>query len=221
MGADRIILDEIVLEVMTRPAWIPAIEQHHLFQATAGHRQPGNDPGVEAELCKLPPHSCDHRGLVRHALDFVDEIKCRVARVKDFVAHQMPPVRMQSHATAFWLSRSTIASRRSASRRRKFGLVICPSARAILIPSGVLSASVMARRPSLALRELSIPSSFSKKNDTGTARILAASLRRLAPTRLLPFSYFCTCWKLTPSSCPNRSWDRPAASRAARMRSPT
>src|SRR6266568_5297454 len=91
MGADRIVLDEIVLEVMARPAWIPAVEQHHLFQPPSGHRQSGNDPGAEYELCELSPHAFDHRTLVRHALDFVDEIKCRMARVEHLVVHQMPP----------------------------------------------------------------------------------------------------------------------------------
>src|SRR5436190_9954900 len=165
MGADRIVLDEIVLEVMARPARIPAIEQHHLFQPPAGHRQPGDDPGAESELCELPPHAFDHRALVRQALDCVDEIKRRMARVEDLVVHQMPPgaVRMHPHATALWLVRSTIASRRSANRRRTFGSEIRASARAILIPSGVLSASVMAGRRTLAVGDFSPAASSSKK----------------------------------------------------------
>ena len=33
----------------------------------------------------------------------------------------------------------------------------------------------------------------SKKNDTGTPRIVAIACSRLAPTRLVPFSYFWIC----------------------------
>ena len=33
----------------------------------------------------------------------------------------------------------------------------------------------------------------SKKNETGTCRIFEMCCRRLAPIRLVPFSYFCTC----------------------------
>ena len=39
--------------------------------------------------------------------------------------------------------------------------------------------------------------------------------------RLVPFSYFCTCWKVTPSRFPSSVWDMPLAMRRARMRWPT
>jgi hypothetical protein len=36
------------------------------------------------------------------------------------------------------------------------------------------------------------------ENVTGTSSTVAICCRRAAPTRLTPFSYFRTCWKLTP-----------------------
>src|SRR5215831_11946236 len=42
----------------------------------------------------------------------------------------------------------------------------------------------------------------SKKNSTGTCRIWDICCNRLAPMRLAPLSYFCTCWKLRPSAAP-------------------
>jgi hypothetical protein len=36
----------------------------------------------------------------------------------------------------------------------------------------------------------------SKKNVTGTCRIWALSSNRLVLIRFLPYSYFCTCWKV-------------------------
>jgi hypothetical protein len=40
----------------------------------------------------------------------------------------------------------------------------------------------------------------SKKNSTGIC------CNRLAPMRLAPLSYFCTCWKVRPSAAPSFSW---------------
>src|SRR4029079_6306350 len=45
--------------------------------------------------------------------------------------------------------------------------------------------------------------------------------RRLAPIRLVPFSYFCTCWNVRPSFSPSFSWLIPNISRRMRTRAPT
>ena len=50
---------------------------------------------------------------------------------------------------------------------------------------------------------------------------LAACHRRLAPKRLLPFSYFWICWKVMPSARPKAVCDKPARLRACRKRWPT
>src|ERR1700727_294027 len=44
---------------------------------------------------------------------------------------------------------------------------------------------------------------------------------RLGPTRLVPFSYFCTCWKVRPSASPSFSWLMPSMIRRMRTRLPT
>src|ERR1700726_4785531 len=44
---------------------------------------------------------------------------------------------------------------------------------------------------------------------------------RLAPTRLVPFSYFCTCWNVNPSASPSFSWLMPSMMRRMRTRLPT
>src|SRR5665213_3487285 len=44
---------------------------------------------------------------------------------------------------------------------------------------------------------------------------------RLAPTRLVPFSYFCTCWKVRPRASPSFSWLMPSMMRRMRTRLPT
>src|SRR5579863_4196508 len=44
---------------------------------------------------------------------------------------------------------------------------------------------------------------------------------RLAPTRLVPFSYFCTCWNVRPSASPSFSWLMPSMMRRMRTRLPT
>jgi hypothetical protein len=49
----------------------------------------------------------------------------------------------------------------------------------------------------------SLPGDPSKKKETGTPRMIDICCRRLAPIRFVPFSYFCTCWKVRP-----RAWAR-------------
>src|SRR5712675_1760828 len=44
---------------------------------------------------------------------------------------------------------------------------------------------------------------------------------RLAPTRLVPFSYFCTCWNVRPNASPSFSWLMPSMIRRMRTRLPT
>src|SRR5665213_1274823 len=44
---------------------------------------------------------------------------------------------------------------------------------------------------------------------------------RLAPTRLVPFSYFWTCWKVRPNASPSFSWLMPSMMRRMRTRLPT
>src|SRR5262249_51112129 len=45
--------------------------------------------------------------------------------------------------------------------------------------------------------------------------------KRLAPMRLVPFSYFCTCWKVRPSASPSFSWLIASIIRRMRTRLPT
>ena len=59
------------------------------------------------------------------------------------------------------------------------------------------------RRAVLAL--LAGPETPSKKKETGTFRIWEMCCSRLAPIRLVPFSYFWTCWKVSPSLSPSFS----------------
>src|SRR5262249_23143949 len=61
----------------------------------------------------------------------------------------------------------------------------------------------------------------SKKNSTGTCRIWDICCNRLAPMRLAPFSYFCTCWKVRPSAPPSFSWLIASIRRRIRTRLPT
>src|ERR1700704_740165 len=44
---------------------------------------------------------------------------------------------------------------------------------------------------------------------------------RLAPTRLVPFSYFWTCWNVRPKASPSFSWLMPSMMRRMRTRLPT
>ena len=60
-----------------------------------------------------------------------------------------------------------------------------------------------------------------KKNETGTSSASPTRTSRPAPTRFTPFSYFCTCWNVTPSRLPSSVCDMPLAIRRARMRWPT
>src|SRR5262245_30810962 len=45
--------------------------------------------------------------------------------------------------------------------------------------------------------------------------------KRPAPMRFAPFSYFCTCWDVSPSSSPSFSWLIPSIIRRIRIRLPT
>src|SRR5436309_5287057 len=79
----------------------------------------------------------------------------------------------------------------------------------------------VSRKPRMA-RVSSEPASVPpKKNDTGTSSDVAMRTSRPAPTRFTPFSYFCTCWKVTPSRLPSSVCDMPLAMRRARIRWPT
>src|ERR1700759_3087902 len=61
----------------------------------------------------------------------------------------------------------------------------------------------------------------SNRKETGTCRISEICLIRLAPTRLVPFSYFWTCWKVRPKASPSFSWLMPSIMRRIRTRLPT
>src|SRR3954469_17340574 len=79
----------------------------------------------------------------------------------------------------------------------------------------------VSRKPRIA-RVSSDPASVPpKKNDTGTSSASPTRTRRPAPTRFTPFSYFWTCWNVTPSRLPSSVCDIPWAMRRARMRWPT
>ena len=58
------------------------------------------------------------------------------------------------------------------------------------------------------------PGAPSKKNETGTPRIVEICCSRLAPIRLVPFSYFWTCWKVRPRASPSFSWLMPMSTAA-------
>ncbi len=55
----------------------------------------------------------------------------------------------------------------------------------------------------------------------GTFSASAICIRREPLTRFVPVSYFWICWKDTPQAFPSSVWLMPAATRAARMFSPT
>src|SRR6476620_6145440 len=57
--------------------------------------------------------------------------------------------------------------------------------------------------------------------ETWTCSTSAICCRRLAPTRLVPFSYFWTCWKVRPNASPSFSWLMPNMMRRMRTRLPT
>ena len=71
-------------------------------------------------------------------------------------------------------------------------------------------AFVAARRAGLALPSSSPPVPPPKKNEIGTSRASEMRCSRPAPMRFTPFSYFCTCWKVTPIRSANSVCDRPA-----------
>ena len=51
--------------------------------------------------------------------------------------------------------------------------------------------------------------------------MLAICCNRLAPMRLVPFSYFCTCWNVRPRASPSFSWLMLSIIRRMRTREPT
>src|SRR5262245_61528106 len=57
-----------------------------------------------------------------------------------------------------------------------------------------------------------------KKNATGTLSTSAMRNSRPAEMRFMPRSYFCTCWKVTPSASLSSVWVRPRCSRRVRTR---
>src|SRR6516164_8939177 len=61
----------------------------------------------------------------------------------------------------------------------------------------------------------------SEKNATGTWRMWEICCNRLAPMRLVPFSYFCTCWKVSPRASPSFPWLIASILRRMRTRPPT
>src|SRR5580704_14859068 len=72
--------------------------------------------------------------------------------------------------------------------------------------------------PSAGGWELGAPS---KKKATGTCRMFEICCSRLAPMRLVPFSYFCTCWNVRPRASPSFSWLIDNIIRRMRTRLPT
>ena len=54
-----------------------------------------------------------------------------------------------------------------------------------------------------------------------TFSVLEICCRRLAPILFVPFSYFCTCWKVRLSASPSFSWLMPSRTRRMRTRDPT
>src|SRR6266568_7101440 len=54
-----------------------------------------------------------------------------------------------------------------------------------------------------------------------TCRMWEICCNRLAPMRLVPFSYFCTCWKVRPRASPSFSWLIASIMRRMRTRLPT
>src|SRR3954468_20799380 len=56
---------------------------------------------------------------------------------------------------------------------------------------------------------------------TDTPRTSAILVNRPAPTRFTPFSYFCTCWNVTPSWFASAVCDNPRDKRSILIRCPT
>ena len=65
------------------------------------------------------------------------------------------------------------------------------------------------------------PPALPKKNEIGTSSASEIRCSRPAPMRFTPFSYFCTCWKVTPIRSASSVWDRRHSSRRERTRRPT
>ena len=87
------------------------------------------------------------------------------------------------------------------------------------------SKSIRSNAKSIGLKNSGPPSpggvASLKKNEISTPRINASSKRRLALIRFAPFSYFWTCWNVTPTASANWVCDIPADSRRNRKRPPT
>ena len=60
-----------------------------------------------------------------------------------------------------------------------------------------------------------------KKNEIGTSSASEMRCSRPAPMRFTPFSYFCTCWNVTPIRSASSVWERRHSSRRERTRRPT
>ena len=73
----------------------------------------------------------------------------------------------------------------------------------------------------MAMARISSRMTPSKKNATSTPSALAILNRLLAPTRLVPLSYFWICWKVTPIDWPSLVWLMRMPTRRPRMRVPT
>ena len=89
-------------------------------------------------------------------------------------------------------------------------------------PSDVARKSVIAAtggapsNPAFALR-----SGSSKKNVGATCNTLANLHQPAGADAVLPFSYFCSCWKVTPTASPSFVWLMPSIIRRMRTRRPT
>ena len=56
-----------------------------------------------------------------------------------------------------------------------------------------------------------------KKNAGGAPRAWDSCCKRPAPIRSVPFSYLCTCWKLTPTAWASFLWLMPKVWRRTRI----
>src|SRR3954467_14455202 len=65
------------------------------------------------------------------------------------------------------------------------------------------------------------PGAPPKKKESGTSSASEIRCRRPAPMRFTPFSYFCTCWKVTPMRSASSVCDRRHSRRRERTRRPT
>src|SRR5262249_44673978 len=66
-----------------------------------------------------------------------------------------------------------------------------------------------------------LPLAPSNNSEIGTCRTAAISTRRPVPIRLIPASYFCTCWNVMPSRPPSCACESPLAMRQRRTLRPT